>query len=467
MGLFNWFFPRRIIQATPPARYVPLSRKAERLLPQPTPCDQWKRVSSAEWLKPDMIHQEGSRIAANPQYYDWCGELVKTLFKQHPNVVTQPVERTRPETDTWTCWFGAAVARWVLLLPLGIPDQRHYCNGLAVCLTLPGFNTDEEIEDFLTKAESGGAACRADGDLPFLSISDLALLDRGYDVKRSGLWISAIPVLRATLDRTFPRGEPLEQASDFDGRPKLIHNLRAFNPTLLPPTPSGLWNDGHISWLGNSSFLSFLDAWVAATPISAADVPYGEPGSATGYESLAASGFAELCKACGATYFDPGDALCARCGCRADNRDGIEQYASSTAHARWVLGELKDEVARELQRIEEDRSRAEEAHRRQKEERLEQQRKLAAQQREAEHKKQEKLRVDREKQDALVGMASATESIVSLRRQLDESQANEGTSSDQMREACLRRLSEAIGQYETASRRYEQLQQEGKAQVAE
>jgi hypothetical protein len=236
-----------------------------------------------------------------------------------------------------------------------------------------------------------------------------------------------------------------------------------------------LWNDGHISWLGTSSFLAVLDAWAAATPISAADVAYGETISATDRAALVAGGFAELCKACGAKYFDVGDALCARCGCHADDPDDLVQYASSKKHATWVLGELKEQVARELQEVDEDHRRAEDARRRKEEERrlaeeahcrqeeewLEQQRKLTAQRREAEQRTQERLRVEREKQDALAKMASATETISSLRHQLAEARANSGISSDHMRETCLRKLHEAIGQYETASERYEQLQQGG------
>ncbi len=468
MGIFGRFFPRTRVQATSAALGASPERKDDQLSPYPAKSYEWKRVSLAEWLKPDSISQAQSRIAQNPQYYVWCRDLVDALFKKHPRLVTQPVAREYSKTGAWASSFGPSVARWMLLLPQGTTDQRHYCNGLAVCLTLPGFDTDERLHDFLDRCESSESSCKSDGDSPFLSISDFDLIDRNDHFKRDCLWISAIPVLRATKDRTFLRGEPFRRPYESDR-----HNLRAFNPRLLPPTPGHLWSDGHISWLGTSSFLAFLDAWAAATPISAADVPYGESISATDKAALAAGGFAELCKACGTTYFDVSNAACTRCGCHADDPDDLLQYASSKKHATWVMGELKEQVTRELQKVAEDRRRAEEDVRRKEEERcraeeafrlkeegrLEQQRWLTEQRRQVEKRTQERLRIERDKQDVLAKMASATESISTLRRQLVEADANGGNSSAHMRETCLRKLHEAIARYENASALFEKLDQ--------
>lgn len=457
--MFGRFFARRPAPPSPPVCKPALADNDERLSPHPTQPDQWERVSSEQWLKPDFISQRDSRIAKNPQYYDYCRELVATLFKKHPGIITQPVAAVSGADDPWTYFFHSAVVRWILLLPSGVPDRQRYCNCLAVCLNLPGFDTDDEIEDFVNRHQSHGAYPKKNPSDPFLAISDFSATGRQYKYSQQRLWIRAVPVLRATRNRTFLRGKPLECCDDYD-EPHFIHNLRAINPKSLPPTLASEWSDGHIAWLDSAAFHSFLSHWATTTPISATDVPYGEPNSATDQDSWLAGGFAELCKACGNTYYDKGDASCSLCGCRADDPDAIAQYVSSRKHAKWVLGDLKKGVALELQQIEEARRRAEEARQRDEAEQLQQQRKILAEQRKAEEKNKERLRLEREKHNALSQMASATETIAVLRRRLSEISLEDGLSRDAEREACLRKLCDAIAEYEAASESYERCQAE-------
>lgn len=451
--MFERFFARSPTPANPLAQDASIEVKGGQLSPHPTVPDQWARVSSAEWLEPDAISQRESRIAKNPQYYDWCRELVDTLFKKHPGLIVQPVVPVEATTDPWVCLFRSAVARWMLLLPPGVPDQQHYCNCLAVCLNLTGYDTNEEIEDFLANAPTTSTQVAENADSLFLKISDFRATECNHQYGRARLWIRAVPVLRATRNRTILRGKPLVCCDDYD-EPYFIHNLRALNPKSSPPALMGAWSDGHIAWVDTAVFLSFMSQWVTTTPISATDVPYGEPNPATAQDSWLASGFAELCKVCGNTYYDAGKALCSLCGCRADDPDAIAEYVSSRKHAKWVLGDLKKGVALELQQLEEARRRAEEARRLDEE----QQRKLLAEQRKAEERNRERLRIEREKHNALSQMASATEMIAVLRRRLAEVSLEDRESNDATRETCLRKLCDAIAQYESASESYERCQ---------
>ncbi len=448
--MFERFFARSPTPANPVAQDASIEGKGGHLSPHPTEPDQWARVSSAEWLTPDVISQKESRIAKHPQYYDWCRELADTLFKKHPGLIVQPVVPVKATKDPWARFFSSAVARWILLLPPGIPDQQHYCNCLAVCLNLAGYDTNEEIEDFLAKRHPTNTDSPENPDTRSLSIYDFIGTSRNYQAEQARLWIRAVPVLRATRNRTFLRGKPMDCCDDGD-EPCFIHNLRAINPRTLPPMPTGRWNDGHIAWLDTSSFLSFLSHWTAATPISAADVAHGEPVPATDQDSWLASGFAELCRACGNTYYDSCEPSCSVCGCRADDPDVIEQYASSKKHAEWVLGDLKKGVALEIQQLEE-------ARRRDEEERLQQQRKLFLEQKQAEERNRERLRAERAKQDASAQMARATEKIAVLRRRLADVGLEVGQPGDRTREASLRQLRDAIAEYENARESYEKWQ---------
>jgi hypothetical protein len=425
----------------------------ESLRPHPSTAIKWKRESAAEWLKPDFIAQDASRIARHPQYYDWCRELVTHLFRHTPQIIVQPVSPVRSVDDQWTSYFRSAVVRWILLVPRGDPDRRHYCNCLAVCLNLSGYDTDEEIEDFVAHAEAVTASTKDDRDASLIALSDFGAVHRKYAHRASQLWIRAVPVLRATQDRTFPRGSPLE--SRHVGEEQcFIHRLRALNPLSLPPIHAGAWNDGHIAWLDKSSFLAFLNQWATGTPLAATDVPYGEEITASTKDSRLASGFAEICKACGDTYFDVGGARCERCGCHPADRHSLTNYVTNREHIEWVRGNLKTAVDAALKEIEESRRRDRDEQRRAEELRLEQKRAEEA----AAKRQQEQQEILSQVRHYAAEMERANETIVALRHKLELIELKYVRSDGRARETCLRELQAAIAQYDTAYVNYAQWQ---------
>jgi hypothetical protein len=220
----------------------------------------WQATSVEEWLEPDRIHQRGSRIDRNPDFYDRCRLLLGRMRRATANFLDSSIvpvtyeyfDNKHSRDGTWASCFYSGVSRWLLLTNHPATVTPQHATALAVCLGIPGFDTDEDIE------------WNPDGDYGWARSETIAperlawLRQYANPVEgRSRLWIRSVFVECAGPCATFLSGSIYDPHSDDSRHPYLV----ATDPDRFERGWVGRMRDGYLSWTDEDRFLLFLNDW--------------------------------------------------------------------------------------------------------------------------------------------------------------------------------------------------------------
>jgi hypothetical protein len=222
---------------------------------------RWKAVTVQEWLQPEHIHQRGSRIDRNPDFYNRCRRLLERMRRataENLDSLITPVNYNVSENDdcqegVWASYFYSGVSRWLLLTNHPERAVARDQIALAVCLGLPGFDTDQETA-WRPSTNYEWASSQT------LAPNRLAWVQHKAPVsgEESGLWIRVVFVRMARPWETFLCGSIYNEDSDDPHEPNLV----ATNPDRFEPGWLTRMSNGFLSWTDEQRFLLFLNEWL-------------------------------------------------------------------------------------------------------------------------------------------------------------------------------------------------------------